>query len=65
MLKYRYTVESWRSEANIVKASLEKVEDLVEGVWNTYSDIMEEWGIGEIEDSLETFTPKAEDMEQV
>ena len=65
MLKYRYIVESWRFEANIGKDSLEKAEDLVEGVWNTYSDVMEEWGIGEIEGSLETFTPKAEDVEQV
>ena len=32
MLKYRYTIESWRSEADKLKTSLEKVEDLVEGV---------------------------------
>ena len=36
ILKYRYTIESWKSEADAIKSSLEKVGDLVEGVWNTF-----------------------------
>ena len=65
MLKYKYTIESWRPEADNVKASLEKAEDLAEGSCNMCSDVMEEWGIDEIEDSLKTFTLKDEDVEQV
>ena len=65
MLKYRYTVESQKSEANNVNVLLEKVEDLVEGICNNFSNVIEEWGIGEIEESLEDFTPKAKDIEQI
>ena len=39
MLKYIYTVESWKSKADNVKASLEKMEYLVEGIWNKYSNV--------------------------
>lgn len=39
--------------------------DLIEGVWNTCSDVLDEWGIGEIEESLEYLTLKAEVVEQV
>ena len=42
ILKYRYTIESWKSEAEAVKSSLEKVGDLIEGVWNTCSDVLDE-----------------------
>ena len=65
ILKYRYTIESWKSEAEAVKSSLEKVGDLIEGVWNTCSDVLDEQGIGKIEESLEALTPKAETVEQV
>ena len=58
MLKYRYTVESWKSEADNVNASLEKVKGLVVGIWNNCSDVIEEWGVGEIEESLEAFMPQ-------
>ena len=64
MLKYRYTVESWKFEADNVKAPLEKAEYLVEGIWNNCSDVIEEWGIVEIEESIEAFTPKFEYVEQ-
>ena len=47
-----------------MNASLEKVEDLIQGVWNSCLDVIEEWGIDEIEESLETFTPRVEDIEQ-
>lgn len=43
---------------------LERVEDLIEGVWNTCSDVLDEWGISEIEEYLETLTPKLEVVEQ-
>ena len=65
VLKYRYTIELWKFEVDVVKYSLEKAEDLIEGVWNTCSDVIDEWGIDEIEESLETFTPEVEDVEQV
>ena len=32
--------------------------DLIEGVWNTCSDVLDQWGIGEIEKYLETLMPK-------
>lgn len=64
MLIYKYTIESWKSEADVVKASLENVEDLIEGVWNSYSHVIEEWGICEIEESLETFMSRVDDVEQ-
>jgi hypothetical protein len=37
---------------------------LIEGVWNTYLDVIEEWGICKIEESLEIFTPRVEDVEK-
>ena len=37
-------------------------EELTEGVWNSYLDV-EERGIGEIEESLEIFTLRVEDVE--
>ena len=65
ILKNKYTIESWKSEANAVKYSLEKAKDLIEGVWNTYSDVIDEWGIREIEESLETLMPRDKEVEQV
>ena len=38
---------------------------MIEGVWNTCSYVIDEWGIKEIEESLETLTLKAEDVEKV
>ena len=38
---------------------------MVEGIVNNCSDVIEEWGIGEIKESLEAFMPKAEDVEQI
>lgn len=52
LINYRYTIESWRSEADVVKSSIERVGDLIEGVWNTCSYVLDEWEIGEIEESL-------------
>jgi hypothetical protein len=47
------------------KIAIERVDELTEGVWNNYSDSMEEWGIGEFEEILGVFTSKAKDMEQL
>ena len=47
------------------KTTIERADELVEGVWNSCSDAMEEWGIGEFEETLEAFTSKAEDVEQL
>ena len=47
------------------KTTIERVDELVEGVWNNYSDAMKEWGIGEVEETLESFTSKAKDVEQL
>ena len=41
MLKYRYIIESWKFEVDVVKASLEEAGDLIEGVWNSCSDVIE------------------------
>ena len=65
MFKYRYTVEAWKSKVENAKAAIEKADDLAEGMRNNCSDAMEEWGIGEIEETLEAFTSKAEDVEQI
>ena len=48
-----------------MKASLERAKELVEGIWNNCLDVIEEWGVREIEESLKEFTPKAEDVEQI
>ena len=48
-----------------MKASLEKAKDLAEGICNNCSDAIEEWVIEEIKESLEDFTPKVEDVEQI
>ena len=63
--KYRYTTESWKSEVDALRSSLEKARDLIEGVWNTCSDVLNEWGIDEIGESLEALTPRMEELEQV
>lgn len=34
-------------------------------MWNTCSDVLDGWGINEIEESLESLTPKIEVVEQV
>ena len=47
------------------KTVIERANNLDEGIWNNCSDAMEEWSIGEIEEMLEVFTSKAEDVEQV
>ena len=60
LINYRYTLESWRFEVDVVKSSIERAGDLI-GVWNTCLD---EWGIGEIEESLESLTSKKEVVEQ-
>ena len=46
-----------------MKYSVEKSKDLIEGVWNTCLDVIDEWGIIKIEESLETFTLRAEEVE--
>ena len=45
------------------KTTIKRANELVEGVWNNCSDAMEEWGIGEVEEMLEEFTSKSEDVE--
>ena len=35
------------------------------GMWNACSNVLDEWGIDEIEESLESLTPKNEVVEQV
>lgn len=65
ILKYRYTIKSLKSEVDVVKSSLEKVRDLIEGIWNTFSNILDEWGINEIEESLEALMSRTEEVEQV
>ena len=44
---------------------IERVDELAEGVWNNCSDAREEWGIREIEETLEAFTSKVEDVERI
>lgn len=47
------------------KTTIQRANDLDEGMWNNYSDAMEEWGIGEIEETLKAFTSKAKDVERI
>ena len=48
----------------MVKSSIERVIKLIKGVWNTCSDVLDEWGIREIEEYLESLMPKTEVVEQ-
>ena len=48
----------------MVKLLLERDRDLIEGIWNTCSNVLDEWGINESEESLETLMPKAKVVEQ-
>ena len=65
MFKYKYTFEAWKFEVENAKTAIERADDLAEGIWSNWSDAMEEWGIGEIEEIIEAFTSKAEDVEQI
>jgi hypothetical protein len=47
IFKYRYTLESWKSEVESTKTMIERADELTGGVWNNCLDAMEEWGIGE------------------
>ena len=57
IINYRYPIESQKSEADAFKSSVERLRDLIEGLSNTCLDILDEWGIGEINKSLETIMP--------
>ena len=65
IFKYNYTSETWKSEVENTKTAIERADELAEGVWNNYADAMEEWGIGEVEETLEAFTSKAKDVEKL
>lgn len=65
MFEYRYTIKAWKSKVENAKTAIERGDALDEGIWNNYSDAMEEWGIGEIEEMLEAFTSKVEDVEKI
>ena len=47
------------------KTMIQREDELDEGVWNNYLDVMEERRIGEVEEMLEAFTSKAENVEQL
>jgi hypothetical protein len=64
LINYRYTIESSRSNADVVKSSIERDEDLIKGVWNTCSYVLDEWGIAEIKEYLEPLTSKIEVVEK-
>ena len=64
LINYRYTIESWKFKDDVVKSSIERDGDLIEGVWNTCSDVLDEWGIGEIEEYLDSLMSKIEVVEQ-
>ena len=65
LISYKCTSKSWISEADLVKYSFERSRDLTEGMWNACSDILNKWGVSEIEESLESLTSKNEVVEQV
>lgn len=52
MIAFECILKSWKSEADLVKSLLDQAINLVEGVWDYFSGILEEKGIGEIEESL-------------
>lgn len=55
-------MEVW---ADLVKSSIDQAEDLAKGMWNSCSDILEEWGIAEIKESIEYITLKIKAVEWV
>lgn len=65
MFKYMYIVEAWKFEVENAKTTIERANGLAKGIWNNCLDAMEEWGIREIKEMLETFTSKAKDLEQI
>ena len=65
MVSNNCTLESWKYEEDLVKSSIDQTGDLAEGMWNACSDVIDEWGISEIEESLESLTSKNEVIEQV
>lgn len=54
MIGFKCILKSWKSDVDLVKSSLYRFRDLAEGMWNSCSYILEEWGIREIEESLHT-----------
>ena len=65
LINYKCSLQSWKYEFDLVKSSIEKVGDLTKGMCNACSDVLDEWGIGEIEESLESLMPKNEVVEKV
>jgi hypothetical protein len=65
LINYKCTLESWKSESDLVKSSIERARDLTKGMWNACSNVLDEWGIDEIKESLELLSPKNEVLEQV
>lgn len=63
LISYKCILEIWKFEAELVKSSIERAGDLVEGMWNACLDVLDEWGIDEIEESLESLRPKTEVVE--
>ena len=54
VIGFQCILDSWNFEAGFVKSLLDRASYLIEGVWDSFSDILEEWGIVEIEESLDT-----------
>ena len=65
IVRYRYTLVAWKSKLESTEIVLETTEELAEGVWINCSDAMDKWGIGELEEMLEVFTSKVEDVERL
>lgn len=65
MTGFERILKSQKSEDDLVKSLLDQDSDLVEGVWDSFSDILEEWVIREIEKSLDTIEFVAPKIEAV
>ena len=53
IIEYERIIDSWKSDIDLVKTLLDHVSELAERIWIPCSDLLEEWEIGEVEESLE------------
>lgn len=65
VISFKCILESWKSNVDLVKSSLDQASDLVEGMWGSCSDILEEWEIRENGESLDTNESLAPNIEVI
>ena len=52
-IQYECLIESWRFECSTVRSFINQAKELAEDIWIPCSNLLEEWDIGEFEESLD------------